>query len=155
MGSGKWCSMSVESSKATQPPIHSPFFPSTHPPIIHPPISPSTDVSSQLAIVLPLTTIHPSIHPSTSTSKNVKCQVMYKRQVILTGHKDPASNLWTLPIFPKEWAAKVDKYNSQNQIWASAKCGGTKYQKWKSSIAECESFGACSHSYVEHIVIPT
>ena len=153
MGSGKWMQHVCWIFKGN---------PTTHPlPLlsIHSsPNHPSTHLSingCQLPTCHHFTTIHPSIHPSTSTSKNVKCQVMYKRQVILTGHKDPASNLWTLPIFPKEWSAKVDKYNSQNQIWASAKCGGTKYQKWKSSIAECESFGARSHSYVEHIVIPT
>ena len=27
------------------------------------------------------------------------CQVIYKGKVILTGYKDPKSNLWTLPIF--------------------------------------------------------
>jgi hypothetical protein len=26
-----------------------------------------------------------------------KCQVIYNSKVILTGYKDPASNLWTLP----------------------------------------------------------
>jgi hypothetical protein len=28
-----------------------------------------------------------------------KCQVNYKGNTNLTGYKDPASNLWTLPIF--------------------------------------------------------
>jgi hypothetical protein len=31
-----------------------------------------------------------------------KCEVIYKGKVILTGFKDPTSNLWTLPIFPEE-----------------------------------------------------
>jgi hypothetical protein len=29
---------------------------------------------------------------------NVKCDVVYKGQVILRGYKDPSTNLWTLPI---------------------------------------------------------
>jgi hypothetical protein len=31
-----------------------------------------------------------------------KCKVIYKGKVILTGFKDPTSNLWTLPIFREE-----------------------------------------------------
>ena len=31
-----------------------------------------------------------------------KCQVIYNSKVILTGYKDPISNLWTLPILPSE-----------------------------------------------------
>ena len=30
---------------------------------------------------------------------NNKCQVIYNNKVILTGYKDPVSNLWTLPIW--------------------------------------------------------
>jgi hypothetical protein len=33
-----------------------------------------------------------------------KCQVIYNGKVILTGYKDPASNLWMLPILPVEEA---------------------------------------------------
>jgi hypothetical protein len=33
---------------------------------------------------------------------NNKCQVIYNNKVILTGYKDPISNLWTLPILPSE-----------------------------------------------------
>ncbi len=29
---------------------------------------------------------------------DVKCQVLFKDKIILTGYKDTASNLWTLPI---------------------------------------------------------
>ena len=31
-----------------------------------------------------------------------KCQVFYKNNIILTGFKDPASDLWTLPIVPDD-----------------------------------------------------
>jgi hypothetical protein len=31
-----------------------------------------------------------------------KCKVIYKGKVILTGFKDPTSNLWILPILPEE-----------------------------------------------------
>ncbi len=31
-----------------------------------------------------------------------KCQVNYKGNTIQTGYKDPASDLWTLPIFQGE-----------------------------------------------------
>jgi hypothetical protein len=31
-----------------------------------------------------------------------KCQVIYNSKVILTGYKDPISDLWTLPILPSE-----------------------------------------------------
>jgi len=31
-----------------------------------------------------------------------KCQVIYKGKVILTGYKDPVSDLWTLPILPSK-----------------------------------------------------
>ncbi len=31
-----------------------------------------------------------------------KCQAIYNSKVILTGYKDPISNLWTLPILPSE-----------------------------------------------------
>ena len=31
-----------------------------------------------------------------------ECQVIYNSEVILTGYKDPTSNLWTLPILPSE-----------------------------------------------------
>ncbi len=31
-----------------------------------------------------------------------KCQVIYNSKVILTGYKDPVSDLWTLPILPSE-----------------------------------------------------
>jgi hypothetical protein len=31
-----------------------------------------------------------------------KCQVICNSTVILTGYKDPVSNLWTLPILPSE-----------------------------------------------------
>jgi hypothetical protein len=33
-----------------------------------------------------------------------KCQVINNGKIILTGYKDPASNLWTLPILPVEEA---------------------------------------------------
>jgi hypothetical protein len=33
-----------------------------------------------------------------------KCQVFYNDKVILTGHKDPISDLWTLPILPSNTA---------------------------------------------------
>ncbi len=29
-----------------------------------------------------------------------KCQVIYDRKIILTGYKDPTSNLWMLPLLP-------------------------------------------------------
>ncbi len=29
-----------------------------------------------------------------------KCQVQYNSSIILTGYKDPASNIWTLPVLP-------------------------------------------------------
>jgi hypothetical protein len=31
-----------------------------------------------------------------------KCQVIYNSKVILTGYKNPDSDLWTLPILPSE-----------------------------------------------------
>ena len=31
-----------------------------------------------------------------------KCQVFYENNIILTGFKDPASDLWTLPILPDD-----------------------------------------------------
>jgi hypothetical protein len=35
---------------------------------------------------------------------NDKFQVIYNGKIILTGYKDPASNLWTLPILPVDRA---------------------------------------------------
>jgi hypothetical protein len=33
---------------------------------------------------------------------NDKCQVIFNKKVILTGYKDPISDLWTLPILPND-----------------------------------------------------
>ncbi len=35
---------------------------------------------------------------------NEKCEVMYKKNIILRGYKDPTTGLWTLPIINKESA---------------------------------------------------
>jgi hypothetical protein len=32
---------------------------------------------------------------------NDKCKVMYNNNIILTGYKDPSTDLWTLPIHTK------------------------------------------------------
>ncbi len=37
-----------------------------------------------------------------------KCQVIYNSNIILTGYKDPASNLWTFLIFPNESQITLD-----------------------------------------------
>ncbi len=36
----------------------------------------------------------------TETFDDFKCQVLYNGSIILTGYKDPASNLWMLPVLP-------------------------------------------------------
>jgi hypothetical protein len=64
---------------------------------------------------------------------NVKCQVMYNRQVILTGHKDLASNLWTLPIFPKAMRSK----SGQEQF---PKPNLSFSQMWRHQVSKMEKF---------------
>ena len=36
-----------------------------------------------------------------------KCQVIYNGKIILTGYKDPVSNLWTLPILLVDGAQTI------------------------------------------------
>ncbi len=39
------------------------------------------------------------------------CDVWYKEKIILRGKKDPSTDLWTLPIGPKQDQTKTTKVN--------------------------------------------
>jgi hypothetical protein len=72
---------------------------------------------------------------------------MYNRQVILTGHKDPASNLWTLNI-PK---------GNEQQKWTST-IPKTKFELQPNVAARIIKNGKVQLQNVRalaHVVIPT
>jgi hypothetical protein len=73
-----------------------------------------------------------------------KCDVWYKGKVILSGKKDPSTDLWTLPIYadsgqkldvvpnhPKKWNSTV----SQNMVQDAV----PDRQKWNSTVSQKSS----------------